>query len=596
MIAQKPPFLFEVAWEVCNQIGGIHTVIKSKVPAMVEWWGEHYHLIGPYEPESAALEFEEGVPDSMLAPVLKRLRERGLVCHYGRWLVPGKPRVLLFDYRSRFSEIDRDKYFLWTDNNISTPPTDYQLNDTIAFGFILSEFFAELVAQYPAHRFIAHFHEWMAAVTLLRIAHQRIKIATVFTTHATLLGRYIASDNPNFYRELDQIDPEGAAAHYNINARFQIERAAAHCATVFTTISDVTAREATRFLQRTPEYILPNGLNIHRFTALHEFQNLHLRYKEQIHEFTMGHFFPYYTFDLDRTIYFFISGRYEYRNKGMDLFIEAIHRLNQSLKQLENPPTVVCFLITRGATRNINVAALQNHLMFEDLKHSCIEIESGMGKRLVNAVLRGRLPSYEELLSTDHQVRLKRAMHALKRNGLPAIVTHDMVDDNADAILRHIRYRGLFNAPNDPVKVVFHPDFLSATNPLFNMDYEQFVRGCHLGVFPSYYEPWGYTPLECMASGIPAVTTDLSGFGSYIQRNILDPASQGVYVLPRAHNDGNRSIEDLCSYLNDFLSLSRRERIELRNRAEHLSDHFDWSQMSVHYHDAHQEALGRVFG
>jgi len=167
---------------------------------------------------------------------------------------------------------------------------------------------------------LAHFHEWMGGVAIPRIAHLRLPIATVFTTHATLLGRYIAGDNPEFYNHLPFINPDFEAQKYQIYSRYQIEKAAAHASTVFTTVSEVTSYEAEKLLGRRPEVILPNGLNIQRFAALHEFQNLHRQYKERIHEFVMGHFFPCYNFDLDRTIYLVTSGRYEYRNKGMDLF------------------------------------------------------------------------------------------------------------------------------------------------------------------------------------------------------------------------------------------------------------------------------------
>src|SRR5205823_5461222 len=138
-------------------------------------------------------------------------------------------------------------------------------------------------------------------------------------------------------------------------------------ATVFTTVSDVTGVEAERLLGRAPDMITPNGINLHKFAAPHEFQHLHAQSKQKINEFVMGHFFPSYTFDLDRTLYMFTSGRYEYRNKGMDLFVEALFRLNQRLKGLPAMfprPTVVAFIITRAATRNINVGVLQNQSMF----------------------------------------------------------------------------------------------------------------------------------------------------------------------------------------------------------------------------------------
>lgn len=593
-IPSDGPLLFEVAWEVCQQIGGIYTVIKTKAPSMLKRWGDNYFLIGPYNPESAAIEFEEAQCPEPLRGVLAALEQRGFTSYYGRWLIKGRPQVILFDYRPRLRSLGEDKYFLAAENGIRVHDGDHDVENVIMFGFCVAEFLREMQHHVGRRNVIAHFHEWMASIALPRLAHHRVPITSVFTTHATLLGRYMASDIPDFYDHLDHIDPGPAARKYNMEPRYVIERVAAQTAKVFTTISDVTARESLQFLGRTPDIITPNGLNIERFAALHEFQNLHLKYKERIHEFVMGHFFPSYSFDLDRTLYLFTSGRYEYRNKGFDIFIESLHRLNQHLKNTANPPTVVAFIITKAATRNINVHALQRHLMFEDLRSICKEVEAGLGQKLLASAAVGKLPKYEELLSNEFEVRLKRALHARRSDRFPGIVTHDLQHDEHDSILQHLRHRHLFNSPSDPVKVIFHPDFLSSNTPLLGLDYDQFVRGCHLGIFPSYYEPWGYTPPECLALGIPTVTTDLSGFGSYVNKNIPRVREQGVYVLNRSRKSPGDTIDELAAYLYYFVQLGRRERIELRNRAEKLSDLFDWSTLSRYYHESHDLALART--
>jgi len=191
------------------------------------------------------------------------------------------------------------------------------------------------------------------------------------------------------------------------------------------------------------------------------------------------------------------------------------------------------------------------------------------------------------------RLRLRRAIHAWKSEALPGIVTHDLIDDAHDPVLNQLRTCRLFNQQDDPVKVVFHPDFVQATSPLFGMEYEQFVRGCHLGVFPSFYEPWGYTPLEAIALGVPAVTSDLSGFGSYLKQQLPDHASKGIYVVPRRHNDFHRAADELTDRLFRFASLSRRERVILRNSVEAFSEHFDWHNLGRHYDEAHDLALER---
>ena len=180
---------------------------------------------------------------------------------------------------------------------------------------------------------------------------------------------------------------------------------------------------------------------------------------------------------------------------------------------------------------------------------------------MFRAAARGRLPKMQDLLNDEELLRLRQSIQAWRTGPQPAIVTHDLWDDAGDPILRHYRHRGLFNGPEDPVKVIFHPEFVTATSPLFNLDYQQFVRGCHMGIFPSYYEPWGYTPMECVALGLPAVTTDLSGFGAYVQHHVPNAAHQGICVLNRRTRGFEETTSNLVDYLMAFAQMNRRQRI-----------------------------------
>jgi glycogen(starch) synthase len=578
----------EAAWEVCNQVGGIYTVLRTKVPAMQSSWGNNYFLIGPYNQASAKIEFETTPAEGAVAELLNRTNNGQQSVHFGRWLVPGEPSVLLVDAQARIRELPDYKKFLWDEYRISTLQTDSLVDQVILFSFAVADILKEF-ASVSGKRVLAHFHEWMSGPAILRL-HKEENIRTVFTTHATLVGRYAAGDNRPLYQELDTIDAEKTAEHYGILSRHQLERASARYSDIFTTVSEVTGREAEHFLDRAPDYLLPNGLNAHNFTALHEFQNLHRLYKQRINEFVMGHFFPSYTFDLDRTLYFFISGRYEYRNKGMDVFLSALERLNLRLKSEKNPPTVIAFIITNRPVRHISVEVLKGSVLLHDLRTLCEQLQEEMGEKLLKAALERQLPTYEELLSRDSVARLKRAILSFSRNELPGVTTHDL-SEGSDPVIEQLKKAGLTNAPDQPVKIVFHPEFVSATNPPFHLDYEQFVRGCHLGVFPSYYEPWGYTPLECIALGLPTVTTDLSGFGGYVQEHISGSESSGIVVLKRSIKSDLEVTVDLANYLYWFTQRSRRERIELRNKAERLTEHFDWSTLIKNYRIAHEAAL-----
>jgi glycogen(starch) synthase len=589
--------MFEVAWEVCRQLGGIYTVIRSKVPQMTRIYGERYFLIGPYYADTAAVEIEYAQPTGPVAVAIERLRSMGIQVHYGHWLITGRPRVILLDYQALGDRRGEFKYYMWKDHGIQCPDNDGEINNVTAFGFLVGLFFQQLCGvpgvQLPV---LAHFHEWMAGVGSMRARFLNLPVATVFTTHATLLGRYLCTDNPDFYSKLPSIKPDEAAGHYNIYWRYCIERGSAHTADVFTTVSDVTGLEAEKLLARKPDVITPNGLNIQKFAALHEFQNIHKDIKEIIHQFVAAHFFPSYYFDLDKTIYLFMSGRYEYGNKGMDLFIESLARLNHWLRAGGIPITVVAFIITRADCKSINVDVLKAQALCDEMTGLTDRIKEEMGDSLLNCVSQGRMPERGDLLAEENVVRLKRTMHAWRTWKQPHIITHDLWDDAGDPVLTQLRACQLFNARHDPVKVVFHPDFLSATSPLLGLDYDQFVRGCHMGVFPSYYEPWGYTPMECVASGVPAVTSDLAGFGSYVLQNIQDPQSKGLFIVGRRYASFDQSAHQLTETLFNFCLKDRRARIELRNRTERLSEYFDWSNLITHYVEAHRLALHRKAG
>jgi glycogen(starch) synthase len=592
----SPPadaLLLEVAWEVCNQVGGIYTVLRSKVPSMRSRWGNRYCLVGPYNPQTAEVEFEPAPLFGVVGNAVQQLREMGYRAHYGRWLVSGRPHLVLLDVGSVYAQLDEIKYRAWVDHGI--PASDESnVNDAMAFGEMCRALLSTVAQESSQRRrLVAHFHEWQAGLAIPMLRKEHWPGSTVFTTHATLVGRYLATGNASFYDQLPFFDGDQEAKRFNIDAQHQIEKAAAHGSHVFTTVSDVTGEECTHLLGRTPDMLLPNGLNIRRFTAIHEFQTLHQQYKERLHRFSMGHFFPSYDFDLDNTLYMFTSGRYEYLNKGMDLTIEALARLNYRLRESGSPVTVVFFIITKAPFRSINVRVLQSRAMLREFRTAANVVKESVGERLFLAASTGEIPDLNSLMDDYWRLRLRRAIQAWKSEALPSIVTHDLIDDAHDPVLNQLRTCRLFNQQDDPVKVVFHPDFVQATSPLFGMEYEQFVRGCHLGVFPSFYEPWGYTPLESIALGVPAVTSDLSGFGSYLHQLVPDHASKGMYVVPRRHNDFHRAAEELTDRLFRFTSLSRRERVILRNSVESFSEHFDWHNLGQHYNEAHDLALAR---
>ncbi|KAF8582402.1 glycosyltransferase family 3 protein [Ramaria rubella] len=598
----KEPLLFECAWEVANKVGGIYTVIKTKVPVTVSEYGDRYCLIGPLSYKTAPMEVEAQDPkDPIVAQVLAGMRERGVKCLYGRWLIEGAPQVLLFDTSSMYQRLDEWKGDLWNLAGIPTPPNDHETNETIVFGYLVAWFLGEYVALQLSRSVVAHFHEWQAGLAIPLCRKRHLDITTVFTTHATLLGRYLCAGSVDFYNNLQYFDVDHEAGKRGIYHRYCIERSAAHCADVFTTVSHITAYESEHLLKRKPDGVLPNGLNVVKFQAMHEFQNLHAVSKAKINDFVRGHFYGHYDFDLDNTLYMFTAGRYEYRNKGVDMFIESLARLNYRLQKSGSKVTVVAFIIMPAATHSYTIEALKGQAVTKQLRDTVTEIQNRIGHRIFERAARytgdlgSEVPAMEDLLSDEDKILLKRRIFALKRNSLPPVTTHNMADDSSDPILNQIRRVKLFNNASDRVKVVFHPDFLNSNNPILGLDYEEFVRGCHLGVFPSYYEPWGYTPAECTVMGIPSITTNLSGFGSFMQDLIERPEDEGCYIVDRRMHSIEDSVNQLTEHMFKFCQKTRRQRINQRNRVERLSPLLDWKNLGIEYSKARQLALRRAY-
>ncbi|XP_068238024.1 glycogen [starch] synthase isoform X3 [Palaemon carinicauda] len=600
--AQENRWVFEVSHEAANKVGGIYQVIRSKCSASVEELGEQYVLLGPYKEASVRTEVELGefAAESPLTSAVNEIRSLGWRVHTGRWLVDGNPQIILFDIGSASDKLYDYKTQFYDSCKIGIPNQDIECNDAVLFGFMVAKFievFHEQAADFSdcKVRIAAHFHEWLAGVGLIMLRVRNIDVATIFTTHATLLGRFLCAGAVDFYNNLDKFNIDEEAGKRGIYHRYCMERCAVHLAHTFTTVSEITGVEAENLLKRKPDVITPNGLNVKKFAALHEFQNLHALSKEKINDFIRGHFYGYMDFDLDKTLYFFIAGRYEFGNKGADLYIEALARLNHYMKASGTDKTVIAFIIFPAKTNNFNIESLRGQAITKSLRDTIHDIQAKVGKRMYDICLTGRLPESSELLLKEETVRLKRCIYAAQRKSLPPITTHNVQDDNLDPVLNALRRCHLFNDTHDRVKVIFHPEFLSATNPLFGMDYEEFVRGCHLGVFPSYYEPWGYTPAECTVMGIPSVTTNLSGFGCFMAEHIADPMSYGIYIVDRRYIGLEESVRQLAQFLYEFVQLNRRQRIIQRNRTERLSELLDWRILGTYYCQARQHAFRVVY-
>ncbi|XP_053122346.1 glycogen [starch] synthase, muscle isoform X3 [Hemicordylus capensis] len=525
-----------------QRVGGIYTVIQTKAKITLDEWGENYFLIGPYLELNVRTQVELiEPPNPAIRRTIDSMNAKGCKVYFGRWLIEGGPYVILIDIGATAWSLDRWKTELWESCSIGIPWYDREANDAVLFGFLTAWFLGEFAAQCEEKPFmIAHFHEWLSGVGLFLCRIRKLPVATIFTTHATLLGRYLCAGSVDFYNNLQKFNLDKEAGDRQIYHRYCMERAAVHCTHVFTTVSQITAVEAEHLLKRKP-------------------------------------------------------GRYEYSNKGADIFLEALARLNYLLRVNGSQTTVVAFFIMPARTNNFNVETLKGQAVRKQLWDTANAVKEKFGKKLYESLLVGNLPDMNKMLDKEDFTMMKRAIFATQRQSFPPICTHNMLDDSTDPILNTIRRIGLFNSSADRVKVIFHPEFLSSTSPLLPVDYEEFVRGCHLGVFPSYYEPWGYTPAECTVMGIPSISTNLSGFGCFMEEHIADPSAYGIYILDRRFRALDESCTQLTSFLYSFCQQTRRQRIIQRNRTERLSDLLDWKYLGRYYMYARHMALAKAF-
>jgi len=412
----------------------------------------------------------------------------------------------------------------------------------------------------------------------------------VFTTHATILGRTLASNNVNLYKYLKDINPDQEAVNFGIEAKFGIEKQTALNADIFTTVSEITGIEAEHFLGRKPDILLPNGLDMEKFPTFEEASIQHRLMRNKIQQFLLYYFFPYYEFDLSNTLIYFIAGRYEFRDKGVDIFINSLAKLNEKLKQTKSKKTIVAFFWIPADVQAIDPHLLQNRGRFDDIKKALDDEKGNINSKLLFNLIADKEITKETIFSKNFSDSNKRRLRKFKKNGKPEVITHALHYKD-DKILRSLYSAGLDNAKDDPVKVVFYPIYLTGSDGLLDLTYYEAMQGSHLGVFPSFYEPWGYTPLEAAALGVSSVTTDLAGFGRYICKECANKRMPGVVVLKRETKTDSEITEDLANFMFSFANFTRHERVKNKLMAKSIAAKADWKNLIKEYLRAHKEAL-----
>lgn len=535
---EKNIFLFEVSWEVCNKVGGIYTVLRSKLRQVLKSFGDDYILIGPLLKENRHFIEDNSV---RCATIKKILTDKNINCKVGYWDTGVKPLVILVDFENRY-KLDVLLYNLWADFGIDSLASNYEFYEPILFSTAAAEVI-EVLSQADTTKdktVIAHFHEWLCGAGLLYIKKHCEKIPTVFTTHSTVLGRALSNNNKSIYNLPQSFIPNVEVKKYGVStsAKHLLEVASAKHATCFTTVSEVTAKECYVILGRYPDKILMNGLDIERKRNIVS-ESIIGATRAKLREIAakvIGTNLP------ENTLLMITSGRYEFHNKGFDVLINSLAQLETKLTK-ESPPIVVFFFIAEN------------------------------------------IRTKEDSLLNGNATLLNEQKNAI------GIAVNQIKNVNTDSIIKACIDNN-FKQTDRKIHIVYSDAYLNGTDGVFDIIYEQVLASCDISIFPSYYEPWGYTPLESIAYGVPTLTTDLAGFGLWIC-SLKKECMYAINMLPRKGINDIDFTNSLTNYLLDFVEKTSDHAFiaAIHATAFEIAKFADWEHMYGEYLEAYDEAL-----
>lgn len=571
----------EVSFEVANKVGGIYQVLGSKSSKMADFYGGGYLTVGYYDENSMRKEFAPR--ENPYDEIFEKLSDEGIECYYGVWEVEGSPKAILVDASGLKKSVDEIKETYWNDYDIDSYDAGHDFDEPVKWGYAVSRLVEELEENQD---FVVQLHEWLSSGPVFQVDSP-----TVFTTHATVLGRALSNSQHDLLSMIEsgQIDDEGLAEELGVKAKHDMEKAAARESDVFTTVSHVTGEEASVIHGIEPDKILPNGFNVEDYPSLEDLSVNHKKQKDEVKEFLHSYFDPYYPLNLDQDPrIFFTSGRYEFYNKGFDVLIEALGKIN------ERPgDELYFFFLVPSDVKGPDLEVLENKSLYEELEDYVDSKMPELRRRFVNSVASGQDPvkAVQECLKDSDQLEfLQENFHKKRGSEGPPISAFELNHDNDD-IVESLKAEGITNSEDDRVKVVFYPTYLSVGDKLLSMDYEDMVVASSAGFFPSYYEPWGYTPVETAANGALALTSDLAGFGQFLMKEADPSDRKGIEILERKHRDREEVVEDLARTIEEFLSFDKTEITERKHNARKLAQLTSWEKLGENYREAHEMAV-----
>lgn len=541
-----PDYIFESSWEVCNKVGGIYTVLSSRAKTLQDEMKDRIIFIGPdFWKESESPYFKEDM--ALFAEWQWVAKEQGLKVRVGRWTVPGEPIAILVDFQPYFEQKNEIYGWLWENYQVDSLHAYGDYDEASMFSYaaaLVVESFYNWLAN-PSLKVIYHANEWMCGLGALYINAHLPQIGTVFTTHATSIGRSIAGNQKPLYDYLFAYNGDQMAGELNMQSKHSIEKQTALHVDCFTTVSDITANECKELLDKPVDVVLPNGFDnsfVPKGAVFNSKRKAARKRLLDVANALLGEQLD------DDTLIVSTSGRYEFRNKGIDVFVEAMNRL---LRDRDLKKKVLAF----------------------------IEVPGWVGEP-----------------RKDLQERLQKGGQFDTPLEVPQ-VTHWLHNMSHDNVLSMMKYYDMHNRKDDHVKVIFLPCYLDGKDGIVNMSYYDVVLGNDLCVYPSYYEPWGYTPLEAVAFKVPCITTDLAGFGLWANTEFggrYGEIEDGVKVIHRTDYNYSEVADAIKDTVADFSAMSQKEIDACRKAADTLSKKALWSQFIKYYHEAYDIALRKA--
>ena len=544
--SNSPNFIFESSWEVCNKVGGIYTVLSTRAKTLQQQMQDRLIFIGPdfWKNKKNPLFKEEKQLFKDWAAVAA---EEGLTVRTGRWNIPGNPCVILVDFNPFFAEKNQIYTDAWNDFQVDSLNAYGDYDEASMFSYAAAKVVESFYKFYliETDNVIYQAHEWMTGLGALYLRKHVPAIATVFTTHATTIGRSIAGNGKPLYEYLWAYNGTQMSHELNVAAKHSIERQTAYFADCFTTVSDVTAKECAELLDKPCDAVLMNGFEADFVPDSKSFDKVRKEARDRI--FRVANALTGCTFAED-TLVVATSGRYEYKNKGIDVFVEAMNRLRHTLQSQAEGRQVLAL---------VEVPAW-----------------SGAARADLTDRLKGKAKIYDTALDCP-------------------VLTHELYDFNHDNVIGQLRYFDFWNRPADRVKIIFVPCYLDGKDGVFNRHYYDMLIGNDLSVYPSYYEPWGYTPLESVAFRVPCITTSLSGFGMWADsvKGSRSGIMDGVEVVTRTDYNYSEVADVIAATVERYMNLPEKDVTAARKAAVKLSEKALWKHFIKYYYEAYDIAL-----